>query len=1123
MSNNLKFSIVFEAVTAQFNGAIQTISTNFDAAASNIQGKAVLMGQATAQANQQISKSGDGAAKSINDVAKAADGASASGGNLARQMQGTNAELQRTDNITRNLGASWGQLSGVLASIGVGVSVKEIIALADGYQNLQAVIKLAAGEGQAFVAAFAGVKQVANDTFSSLQTTADLFRKVTAATKELGVAQSQALDITRTVNQAVQLSGATAAGAEGAILQFSQALASGRLSGEEFNSVSEQAPRLLQILKDELQLTTGELRALAGEQKLTTDILIRALKNQADTVDQEFSKLPLTVGRATQLLKNSWQEYIGEVDQANGVTKTIADAVVALANNLDTLGQLLKTAVTVAIAFKAVDLATAMFAKANAATAAANALRLESTAIVSNTVAMTTNATAIAATAAATNSLATARYNETLAAAKQGNMTAQISLQQQAAAMKVAEANRQAAADAAAATKNIGGMTQSIQAAGQSAVALGARLVGALSIAGLVYLAVSLLKQFGDGIAALAAKVTGLEKELKDSEKAIADQDKKLKDLQEQHKKTAETTKMLSDAQAGLSKESSKLTAKFDETIKSGKGVKAALDDMAGAFRFDDLSGINNAISALNALQQQGKASGEQVRKALQDGLSGADLVAFETNARASFGALIVQLSKDADKLNAELVKKQKELASQLEQSRSAATAEARTAALQAATALESQISDTQAKIRSLRGQVEQEAAKIALVHDAVVNEAVRRTGIAYSILSGEVGAASRSAINDIDLIAQNLGKLREEGVNTGLALGASLLKGIQDSDSQQALDIVKSRVIALRGELDQKVVDGLLNEASRQALKLKDDLDDATAGINSVREAFREFGLKTREEYQAVADRQKAAFDEMRSSGQATTSQLQEAFQKYAENAIAANRGVADGFVLAQASVLGFEVATDDAGNSVVRKMAEAKAATDRLTGASYGAAGGYQNLGNAAEIAGNQAVQSIEEQIAATQRLRQEQAKARDAELSAQRGAPVNSADNLGGVGIAAYSRQNIMQRLVSELGFDQSKAMVEAQRIFQAYIDTERTKAPWQASLSNAGFVDAELLRLAQYSSGRMGGSALNGVGDGVAKTTNVNLTLGGKTVNTNIPADQEQDFLTMLGQARNVSGG
>ena len=1092
MSNNLKFSVVFEAVTAEFNAAINQMKTNFDLLAAHIQKTNGNINASLSSNGEQVARSGDRVTKSIGDVAKAADGASKSSGNLSQQMQGTNAELQRTDNITRNLGASWGQLSGVLASIGVGVSVKEIIALADGYQNLQAVIKLAAGEGKAFEAAFTGVKQVANDTFSSLQTTADLFRKVTAATKELGVAQSQALDITRTVNQAVQLSGATAAGAEGAILQFSQALASGRLSGEEFNSVSEQAPRLLQILKDELQLTTGELRALAGEQKLTTDILIRALKNQADTVDQEFSKLPLTVGRATQLLKNSWQEYIGEVDQANQITKAIAEVMVSLANNLDTVGQLLKTVVAAAIAFKAADLATAMFAKANAATAAANALRLQTVALAQDTAATQANTVATNQAAVAKTQLATAT-------------------------------NQAAVASTAFAQNPLRATIAGVQSLGQTALAAGARVLGIFGFGAAAYAAITVVQSLGQSVADLAAKATGLEKDLKDSEKAIADQDKKLKDLQEQHKKTAETTKMLSDAQAGLSKESSKLTAKFDETIKSGKGVKDALDDMAGAFRFSDLSGINNAISALNALQQQGKASGEQVRKALQDGLSGADLVAFETNARASFGALIVQLSKDADKLNAELVKKQKELASQLEQSRSAATAEARTAALQAATALEAQISDTQAKIRSLRGQVEQEAAKIALVHDAVVNEAVRRTGIAYSILTGEVGAASRSAINDIDLIAQNLGKLREEGVNTGLALGASLLKGIQDSDSQQALDIVKSRVIALRGELDQKVVDGLLNEASRQALKLKDGLDDATAGINSVREAFREFGLKTREEYQVIADRQKAAFDEMRSSGQATTSQLQDAFQKYAENAIAANRGVADGFVLAQASVLGFEVATDDAGNTVVRKMAEAKTATDRLTGASYGAATSYQNLGAAAEIAGNQAVQSIEEQIVATQRLRQEQAKARDEALSAQRGAPVNSADNLGGVGIAAYSRQNIMQRLVSELGFDQSKAMVEAQRIFQAYIDTERTKAPWQASLSNAGFVDAELLRLAQYSSGRMGGSALNGVGDGVAKTTNVNITSGGKTVNANVPADQEQDFLGMLQQARGVNGG
>ncbi|MEC7120582.1 MAG: hypothetical protein VXW65_11875, partial [Pseudomonadota bacterium] len=479
---------------------------------------------------------------------------------------------------------------------------------------------------------------------------------------------------------------------------------------------------------------------------------------------------------------------------------------------------------------------------------------------------------------------------------------------------------------------------------------------------------------------------------------------------------------------------------------------------------------------------------------------------------------------KEIDALNAEIVRKQADLAKQMALSANAATASARTEASKAASALETQIAETQVKISGLRGQVEQEVQKMALVQDAVLGEAIRRTGISYDTLKGQVSAASRSAINDVVLIAENLDKLREQGLNTGLALGAALSRAISESESEQALDEVRSKVKLLRTELDEKVVDGLLNEATMQSLKLKDSLDDATAGVNSVREAFREFGLKTRDEYQAIADRQKAAFDQMLSSGQATTSQLSQAFLKYAESAIAANGGVADGFVRSQAAIRGFEIVTDEAGKTVVKAMKEIKDSTDRLDGSARRAAGGYRQLGDAAEEAGQRALQSIEQQIAATRRLTQEQASARDAALSEARGAPVNSTDNLGGVGIKAYSKENIRSEL-ERIGYDPKRAIVEAARIFQGYIDDESKKATWNMSLSNAGYVDAELMRLAQYSSAGIGGRALTqgAMGDfgSTGKTTNVNITAGGRTVQTSVPSDQETDFLSILEQSQRLT--
>src|SRR5690606_25544623 len=116
--------------------------------------------------------------------------------------------------------------------------------------------------------------------------------------RDLGIANAELIDLTRTVNQAIQISGATAAESSAGIVQFAQALASNRLGGDELRSVLEQMPRLARALADGLGVTIGELRALAKEGKLTTDAIVGALQSQAPKIAEEFAKVKPTVASA---------------------------------------------------------------------------------------------------------------------------------------------------------------------------------------------------------------------------------------------------------------------------------------------------------------------------------------------------------------------------------------------------------------------------------------------------------------------------------------------------------------------------------------------------------------------------------------------------------------------------------------------------------------------------------------------------------------------------------------------------------------------------------------------------------------------------------------------------------
>lgn len=270
---------------------------------------------------------------------------------------------------------------------------------ADAYNNLAARIQLATGEGAAFTTSFEAVSKVALDTNSNLVTTGNLFTKLAESGKSAGLsteaAIAQSLQLTETVNQAVQLSGASAQASDAAITQLIQGLQGGALRGDEFNSVMEQSPRLAKALADGLGTTTGELRKMAEAGQLSSDVVIKALKGQADTVASEFSKLPPTVGRALENLSTSWTLYVGETDKATGASQAAASVISALANNLNTVAGFLMDAGQAATAFAALKLAQHFTGIATAATSSAAAVAANTTAITAAGAAGTTAAVSV--------------------------------------------------------------------------------------------------------------------------------------------------------------------------------------------------------------------------------------------------------------------------------------------------------------------------------------------------------------------------------------------------------------------------------------------------------------------------------------------------------------------------------------------------------------------------------------------------------------------------------------------------------------------------------------------------------------------------------------------------------
>lgn len=117
-----------------------------------------------------------------------------------------------------------------------------------------------------------------------------IYQRFADNSDKLGISLSKTAELTETVSKAISISGGSAASADAALVQFGQALASGVLRGEEFNSIAEQAPGLLKAIAQGLGVNVGQLRAMAADGKLTGDVLLHLYLKQNHILMIYFQK-----------------------------------------------------------------------------------------------------------------------------------------------------------------------------------------------------------------------------------------------------------------------------------------------------------------------------------------------------------------------------------------------------------------------------------------------------------------------------------------------------------------------------------------------------------------------------------------------------------------------------------------------------------------------------------------------------------------------------------------------------------------------------------------------------------------------------------------------------------------
>ena len=215
---------------------------------------------------------------------------------------GATSALKGVQNQTNKLQQSFGGLRTAIASLGVGLLARQAVNTSANFEKLNVRLGLLTKSS----GTFAKSQQVAADAQKAFGLSAtealEGITDITARLAPLGVGVDDIKSTFFGFNTAAKLAGASAIESSNAFRQLAQALGSGRLQGDEFRSISEQIPTLLGPISDELGVTVGALKKFASEGKLTSDVVLRALR-KIET-DGSASLKELIKNDPTQVFKN---------------------------------------------------------------------------------------------------------------------------------------------------------------------------------------------------------------------------------------------------------------------------------------------------------------------------------------------------------------------------------------------------------------------------------------------------------------------------------------------------------------------------------------------------------------------------------------------------------------------------------------------------------------------------------------------------------------------------------------------------------------------------------------------------------------------------------------------------
>lgn len=251
-----------------------------------------------------------------------------------KDMRGLETQIRQSSG---QIGSS---LKGLASAFAAAFSAKRVQELADSYTRFTNILRVNGLEGENLASVQEDLFRTAQTYGVELESLGTLFGRAAQSAGELGASQSELLQFSEGVSAALKIQGSSAVQSSGALLQLSQALASGIVRAEEYNSINEGALPILRAVANNLEGAGGsvaKLRSLVLDGKVTSEAFFQAFLRGSEDLKTQAASSTLTIGNSFTVLTNALSKFIGETDDALSATERISAAIISLSENLDTV------------------------------------------------------------------------------------------------------------------------------------------------------------------------------------------------------------------------------------------------------------------------------------------------------------------------------------------------------------------------------------------------------------------------------------------------------------------------------------------------------------------------------------------------------------------------------------------------------------------------------------------------------------------------------------------------------------------------------------------------------------------------------------------------------------------